>query len=226
MKVKIDSTKFIRDMNNILDYSTGFVNGVQAGKKDFLNAFGQQIREALLDFIDVNARVSPESLHHVYEWYRTGSPDARLYDINYLVNNNGISFNATFSQSQVIKDGSKIPFYDKARIIEKGIPVKIKPVQSQVLSFEVGGKQVFTRKDVTVTSPGGSAATGAFEKTIENFFGTYLSQSLLLSSGIIKYLENPVAYKTNIRAGKVGGKSTGYRTGYRWIVSAGVMNIV
>jgi hypothetical protein len=226
MQLKIDSRKFMKDMNNILNYSTGFVEGVQSGKKDFLNIFGQQIKEALLNFIDANARVSPETLHHVYEWYRTGSPDSRLYDISYVVTSNGLSFNSSFSQSQVIKDGSKIPFYNKARIIEDGIPVKIKPVQSSVLAFTIGGEQVFTKKDIVINNPGGSAAHGGFEKTFENFFSRYLSQSFLLSSGIIRYLENPVAYKEKLNSGKNGGKSVGFQTGYRWIVSAGVMSSV
>ena len=226
MKLRIDDRQFIKDMNGVLSYSEGFLDGVHAGKKEFLNILGRQIRESLLNFIDANARISPEKLHHVYEWYRTGSPDARLYDITYIVRNNGISFNSSFSQSQVIRDGSKVPFYDKARIIEKGIPVKIRPVQTSVLSFEVDGTQVFTRKDVSVPAPGGTAANGGFEKTFDNFFERYLSQSFMLSSGIMKYLENPIAYKEKIRSGKTGGKSVGFQTGYRWIIGAGVMSSV
>lgn len=226
MKLKIDDRQFINDMKNILNYSEGFIDGIHAGKKEFLNVIGEQIKESLLNFIDANARVSPETLHHVYEWYRTGSPDARLYDINYVVRNGGISFNSSFRQSIVVKDGSKVPFYNKARIIESGIPVKISPQKSSVLAFTVGGEQVFTKKDVVVNNPGGSAAHGGFEKTFDNFFERYLSQSFMLSSGIIKYLENPIAYKEKIRSGKTGGKSVGYQTGYRWIVNAGVMSSV
>jgi hypothetical protein len=226
MKLKIDDSKFMKDMQNILDYSTGFLDGVQAGKKQFLDVLGMQIKTVLLDFIDTNARVSPETLHHVYEWYRTGSPDARLYDISYTVTNNGLSFSSSFRQSTVIKDGSKVPFYNKAKIVENGIPVRIKPVQASVLAFTVGGEQVFTKKEITVTNPGGSAAMGGFEKTFDNFFSRYFSQSFLLSSGIIRYLENPTAYKEKFNSGKNGGKLVGYETGYRWIVKAGVMNNV
>jgi len=226
MKLSFNDKQFIRDMKGVIGYSEGFVDGVHAGKKEFLNILGQQIRESLLNFIDTNARISPERLHHVYEWYRTGSPDARLYDIRYIVTKNGLSFNSSFSQSQVIKDGSKVPFYDKAKIIEKGIPVKIRPVQASVLSFEVDGTQVFTKEAVSVPSPGGTAAHGGFEKTFDNFFERYLSQSFMLSSGIMKYLENPIAYKEKFRSGRTGGKAAGFQTGYRWIVSAGVMSSV
>lgn len=226
IKSKIDDRQFMRDMENVLGYSIGFIEGVHAGKKQFLNDFGQSIKKTLEDFIDVNARVSPESLSHVYEWYRTGSPDARLFEIRYSVTNSGLSFNSTFRQSSAIRDGSKVPFYDKARIMEKGVPVKIKPVQSKVLSFNANGEQVFIKKEVTVQNPGGASAQNGFEKTFNNFFERYLSQSFLLSSGIIKYLENPVAYKDNLRSARIGGKAKGYQTGYRWIVSAGAMGNV
>ncbi len=226
MKLVIDDTKFLKDMENIINYSAGFLEGVHAGKRQFLNTLGYQIKDVIQDFIDVNARINPESLHHVYEWYRTGSPDARLYDITYTVSNLGLSFRSTFRQSQVVKDGSKVPFYDKAKIMEQGLPVKIKPVTAKVLAFNVGGQQVFTNKEVTVVNPGGSAAAGGFEKTFNNFFDRYFAQSFLLSSGIIKYLENPIAYKNNMRSGKIGGKSAGFQTGYRWIVSAGALTNV
>jgi hypothetical protein len=226
MKVIVDDSKFMRDVNNALEYSLGFADGIHAGKNQFLKILGENIKSTLLDFIDTNARVSPETLHHVYEWYRTGSPDARLYDIEYTVSNLGLSFRSSFRQSQVLQDGSKVPFYNKARIIEAGIPVRIKPVRSKVLAFNVDGESVFTSKEVQVNNPGGTAARGGFEKTFDNFFERYLSQSFLLSSGIIKYLENPVAFKNNFGSAKTGGRSSGFQTGYRWIVNAGVMSNV
>jgi hypothetical protein len=223
---KFDDNTFFKEMSNVVKYAEGYLEGVKLGKPGMLAKMGLTIKTIMEEYIDTNARVDPASLHHVYEWYRTGSPDARLYNINYTVTGNGLSFNSSFSQSQVIKDGSKVPFYNKAKIVEDGIPVRIKPVQSSVLTFTIGGQQVFTKKDIVVNNPGGTAAHGGFEKTFDNFFSRYLSQSLLLSSGIIRYLENPVAYKEKLNSGKNGGKSVGFQTGYRWIVSAGVMNSV
>ena len=42
-----------------------------------------------------------------------------------------------------------------------------------------------------------------------------------MSSGILSYLGKPIAYKTNLRAGKTGGRSVGVATGYRWVINAG-----
>ena len=76
--------------------------------------------------------------------------------------------------------------------------------------------------DVVVTNPGGRAAVGGFEKTFDLFFSKYFSQAFMKSSGIKDYLENPLVYKANIKAGKNNGKSVGIRTGYQWIAQAGV----
>lgn len=224
MRVKVDSKVFKKEMSNIIDYSIGFLDGVQKGKAAFFAALGSETQELMKQYIDSNARVNPELLHHVYEWNRTGSPDARLYDLNYTVSNLGLSFKSTFRQSTSIKDGSSVPFYDKARIMENGIPVVIKPKRSQVLAFEVDGEEVFTRQPVTVLNPGGDFVEGGFAKVFDSFFNKYFTQAFLRSSGIAKYLENPIMYKKNLQSGKRAGKSKGVETGYRWIANAGVVS--
>jgi hypothetical protein len=113
-----------------------------------------------------------------------------------------------------------VPFYDKARVMENGIPVVIKPRNSNVLAFEENGEIVFTKNAVVVENPGGQATQGAFEKTFDSFFRSYFSQSFLRSSGILDYLKRPMAYKNNFGAGARGGKSVGVSTGYRWIINA------
>ena len=222
MKSVVDDAKFMRDMNNIMDYSLGFMDGVSRGKTQFLENLGKSSIESIKDYVDSMARVDPQMLHHVYEWSRTGSPDARLFDINYVVKQNGLSMSYTFRQSSSIKNGSKVPFYDKARIMEAGVPVTIKPTTARVLAFEDNGEKVFTKNPVSIDSPGGSMVAGSFEKTFDHFFQTYFSQVFLYSSGIIDYLKNPTVFKKNLSAGKNGGRSTGLSTGYRWIANAGV----
>ena len=105
--------------------------------------------------------------------------------------------------------------------MEKGQQVVISPKKSNVLVFEVDGKKVFTKNDVTVKNPGGNVA-GEFERVFDSFFNQYFKQSFLRSSGIFDYLENPKAYKSNFAAGSKGGKSFGKSVGYRWIVDAKV----
>jgi len=222
MKPVYNSKKFKKEMNNIMKYSIGFLDGVQKGKTPFLKSLGVDAVEIMKQFVDSNARVNPSMLHHIYEWNRIGSPAARLYDINFTVSNVGLSFNSSFRQSESIQDGSKTPFYDKARIIENGLSVVIKPRSSEVLAFEEDGEMVFTKKPIRVSNPGGVEAQGGFEQTMDLFFNKYFSQSFLRTSGVAQYLENPVVYKKNLRAGKARGRSKGLSTGYTWVANAGV----
>lgn len=223
MKSNYDTRQFMKDMDNIINYSIGFLDGVKLGKREMLSNIGRGTVESMKQFIDSMARVDNDMLHHVYEWNQVGSPSARLFDIQYTVSNLGLSIKSTFSQSTTIQSGSKTPFYDKARIMENGIPVTIKPVRAQVLSFNDDGEQVFTKKPVTVMNPGGQPTTRGFEQAFDNFMNQYFTQSFLNSSGIIEYLQNPVAYKNNLASGKRLGKTKGYSTGYRWIANTGAL---
>lgn len=219
--VKFDDKALMKSLNNVIDYSIGFLDGIQKGKKVFLDNLGRGVTEMVKEYIDASARVNPAKLHHVYEWYETGSPDARLYDIIYTISNLGLSFKSTFSQSRSIKNGSKTPFYDKARIMEEGIPVTISPVKAKTLRFEVGTKEIFTKGPVTVANPGGDVQ-GQFENTFDEFFGSYFSQAFLRKSGALSELENANIYKSNFAAGAKLGRGKGIETGYRWIANAKV----
>jgi hypothetical protein len=222
VRIKIDSKAFTKDMKNIIGYSLGFLEGAEQGKTAFLNSLGERTVELLNSYIDSSARVNPSALHHVYEWNQIGSPAARLYDLEYTVSNLGLSVKSTFRQSSSIKNGSSVPFYNKARIMENGIPVTIKPRMSNVLAFESDGEQVFTKKPVTVSNPGGDNVEGSFENIFDEFFSKYFTQAFLMSSGMIKYLNSPTLYKKNLSRAKSGGKALGVATGYRWIANAGV----
>lgn len=222
MRAVFNSRQFKKEMSNIVDYSIGFLEGIHKGKTAFLKTMGLETVEVMKEFIDSNARVNPEMLHHIYEWNQTGSPSARLYDISYTTSNLGLSFMSSFRQSTSIKNGSRTPFYDKARIMEEGIPVTIRPKVAQVLVFDDNGEEVFTRGPVEVRNPGGTAVEGGFEKVFDMFFNRYFTQAFLRVSGVAKYLENPIVYKKDMAAGKKIGRSKGVSTGYRWIANAGM----
>jgi hypothetical protein len=222
MRADFQMSDFKRDMNNVIQYSIGFLDGAKAGKPAFLASLGAATSEVMKEFIDSIARTDPAMLQHMYEWEQNGLPAGRLYDINYTVSNLGLSMSATFRQSTSIKEGSKVPFYDKARIMEQGIPVVIRPQRAKVLAFNDNGEQVFTRQPVTVSNPGGNEAKGGFEKVFETFFTQYFTQSFIASSGILEYLKSPVVYSKNLPAGQRLGKSKGVQTGYRWIANVGV----
>lgn len=221
MLVRVDSKKFKMEMNKIVDYSFGFIEGVNRGKKALYMSLGPKISELASQFVDANARVSPEMLHHIYEWNRAGSPRARLFDISYTVSNVGLTFKSSLRQSSSIKDGSTVPFYNKATIMENGIGVTIKPVKAKALRFEIDGQEVYTSREVRVENPGGQTQ-GQFENVLNNFFGVYFRQSFLQASGLQEYLKYPKVYSKNLNAGKRGGRAVGIRTGFQWIANAGV----
>ena len=219
--LQFDDKKFLKDMTNIVNDTIGFADVVQKGRDTFLNILGAKAVEGAKEFIDSYARVNPEMLHHVYEWQRTGSPDARLFDISFRPYGKRVFISNEFSQSQSIKPGSSVPFTNKAWIMEDGIALTIRPKNAENLVFDVDGKTVFTPNSVTVENPGGEMVAGGFERAFDLFFNKYFSQSFLKASGILDYLSNPIAYKTKLRAGKNGGRQVGISTGYKWVVGAG-----
>ena len=216
----MNTKSFEKQLSNITNYSMGFLDGINNGKTIFLNNMGIEVIKVLKQYVDASARSNPQALHHIYEWYQTGSPKARLYDFDYTISNLGLSFKSTFKQSTTLASGASVPFYNKAKIMEEGLAVKISPKKSNVLAFEVDGEMVFTSQEVTVNNPGGTQVAGSFEKIVDEFFGSYFKQSFLKSSGLYSYIKKPVLYKKNFKAGSRGGKSVGVSTGFKWITNA------
>jgi hypothetical protein len=197
MQVRIDTKAFEKQLTNIANYSFGFIDGINRGKKEFLNNLGKGVIFALGQYIDSEARANSRSMHHVYEWYKTGSPSARLFSLDYTVSNLGLSINSTFKQSSTLKEDG-------------------------ALKFKEGGQEIFVRKVVTVRNPGGEEVEGSFERVFDEFMRTYFTQAFLRSSGLLAYLNKPTAYKKNLLAGSRLGKSKGVETGYKWIINAKV----
>lgn len=220
MIVRTESKQFMKQMNNIVDYSFGFLDGIKRGKHMFLTNLGAGVIHAIGQYVDVMAKSDPKALHHVYEWTNIGSPSARLFDLKYSVTGLGLSIGSTFKQSRTVSENMTQPFYNKAKIMEEGTSVRIVPQKNNPLRFYDNGSEVFTKQPVTVNNPGGDAVKGAFEKTVEDFVRLYLKQSFLRASGLFHYLENPVVYKNNIRAGSKMGKSKGVQVGIMWITKA------
>ena len=215
--VDFNDSKFFKDMNNAVAYATGFLDGTKLGKQSMLENFGESLKEIVGQFIDSNARVDPASLHHVYEWYETGNPGARLFDISYIAKAGGLTINGTLTQSSSLSSGSTSPFYNKARIMESGTPVTISPKRASVLRFEDGGQEVFTKGPITVSNPGGDSVAGSFNDAFKTFFETYASQSLLQISGLYDQLKTPVEFSNSFASGVRGGRSVGVSAGIKYI---------
>jgi len=221
-RVNFDTNQLVSDLNNIAGYAEGFLQGAKSGEQQFAENLGKEAIEDLKEFIDANARVSPETLHHVYEWYQSGSPDARLFDLDYEASGGGLSINSTFRQSVSVRNGSTTPFYNKAEMMENGIPVIIKPVRAQALVFQDDdGSTVFTKGPVKITEPGGDAVQGSYEKVFDMFFSNYFTQSFLQHSQVMQKVRQATPFYTNFDKAKRGGRAVGVSVGRRWM-SGGV----
>jgi len=220
MIISMNTKLFDKQMKNIVDYSVGFLDGIHKGKKIFLDKLGLGVISALAQYVDIEARSNPKALHHIYEWNQTGSPNARLFDLRYTVSNLGLSINSSFRQSRTVSENMTIPFYNKAKIMEDGVPVTIAPTKAKVLKFNGPSGEVFTSKTITVDNPGGDMVYGSFEKTVDEFVLKYFKQSFLKASGIYDYIKKPQLYKKNIKTGSRIGKIKGIDTGFKWIANA------
>ena len=215
-------TKFEKQMSNLVNYSVGFLDGAKESKHFLMDSLGKGTIQALYKYIDANARLNPKALQHVYEWYESGNRSARLFSFTHKVTSTGLSINSTFSQSRSVKQGSTVPFYDKAKIMEDGIPVVIKPKRSDVLVFEDNGETVFTKNPVVVEHPGGIDAKGSFEKIFDEFMQVYFKQSFLNATGLSEYIHSPKVYKQNLKSGLFMGRSAGKAAGEKWMIDAKV----
>jgi len=183
----------------------------RAFKNKFQTVIFNQIDNDFSEYIDAQARVKPKSLHHVYEWKKSGNKNARLFKLN-RIDGQGLSFKLDYefktSKSVVPNKIStkRYIFANKASIMEAGMPVKIAPRLSKRLVFEIDGILVFMPKgaSVTVKRPGGSSVKNSFTLAYAHFFsGQLVNESIkrsgfqrIFNSGMAKALKLPSDIKT------------------------------
>lgn len=216
-KVKFDDYHAKTILNNSIDYSEGFLQGIELNKIIFNEKFALFIEDALKKYIDSKARMNPKQLHHVYEWGQVGSPSARLFDFSAKITKQIIVITGTFLQSSSIPAQGTEPFIDKANIMENKISVVVSPKNSRVLVFEDDGETVFTPNSVYIDSPGGDEVAGAFGKCFEEFFEQYLTSGLLINSGILQDLSIPREFEHSFSEGVKVGKNAGIKAGKKYM---------
>jgi hypothetical protein len=172
--------------------------------KAFQNAFSKLMFDQInLDFgnyIDALARSKPKSLHHVYEWKKTGNKSARLFKLN-KTGQVGLSFGINYeflpSKSMVPASTGKRRhmFINKASIMEKGEPLVIRPKNADRLVFEIDGETVFMPKgaSVTVRRPGGSGARNQFTLAHSRFFSGRLVNDSIKKSGFQRLFNSSIS---------------------------------
>jgi hypothetical protein len=220
ISVKFESSQFLKEMTNVVNYAEGFVDGAKAGRAKLMDRLGENVSQVIAEYIDSSARANPGRLHHIYEWGRAGDPSERLFEISYRVSGGKVEISSDYRQSQSVSPTSDAPFREKARVMESGQPITVAPVKSDFLTFEVNGEQIFTRNPVTIQNPGGPEVAGSYEATFRSFFESYFKQSYLVSSGLYDNLSRPREFKRGISKAKSGGRSAGYSSGKKWVEGA------
>lgn len=157
-----------------------------AFKNKFKKVIFTQINKDFGEYMDAQARIKPQSLHHVYEWKRVGQKDSRLFKIN-MIDGSGISFKINYELKQSKtpvpskKGHRKHVFVNKAAVMEAGMPVIIAPRAAERLVFETDTGTVFMPKgaSVTVLRPGGAKVKNQFTLYYSRWFsGTLINQSI------------------------------------------------
>lgn len=213
----MDTKQLNRILENTASYSFGFLQGAEINQIQFNKELADFIKEALYKYIDSHARMSPESLHHVYEWNSVGQFSDRLFEFNSQVSKRVIKFTGKFLQSKSISEGSNEPFSDKANIMENKISITIEPKASSVLVFEDDGETIFTSKTIEISNPGGDSVAGSFSSVVNSFFNNYLTAGILKGAGIFGSLSYPKEYSDSFASGTKSGKGVGIKAGKKYM---------
>jgi len=162
-------------------------------KAAFTKIMFDQINTDFGNYIDALARSKPKSLHHMYEWKKTGNKSARLFKLNRTLED-GLSFKINYtllpSKSMVPSSNSnrRHVFANKAAIMEAGNPLVIRPKNAERLVFEYNDEIIYMPKgkSVTVNRPGGAAARNQFGLAHSRFFSGRLVNDSIKRSGFQK----------------------------------------
>lgn len=213
-----DNKEFNKILSNSIEYSRGFLEGAQINMIVFNKKLSDIAVEALKKYIDAKARMSPQSLHHVYEWNRAGDPSARLFEIDSQATKNTISIFGRFLPSNSVSENSQEPFIDKAKIMENQIAIEVEPRSADVLAFDINGESVFTVKSIYIANPGGDEVAGSFGRVVDEFFDVYFNSTFLKQSGIFDTIKYPKEFGKFFPAGaKGGGRAVGLNAGRKYM---------
>lgn len=221
ISVRMNSIDLSNKLRNTQKYSLGFLDGIESAKVVLMNRIAEFVSDALGDYIDAQARISPESLHHVYEWGGTGRESSRLFYLRGIATGSLITISGQFLPSSTTSDTATEPFRNKAEVMENQISIVISPKNSDFLVFDDGEETVFTRNSIFIENPGGDAVAGSFGRTVDMFFTQYFTNAIL--QPFILKLQRADEYLQYFSAGARGGYGVGLKAGQKYINSAGMV---
>ena len=219
--VNFNAKKMIKTINNIIDYSEGYIEEGKKSEQKIATKMAKISVDTFYQYLDGLARVHPEILHHVYEWEEVGNPGARLFQLKTIAIGRGVGVGAELLESNSIKEGSSEPFYDKATIMEYGQTVTVTEQEAQSLFFEIDGVEYFRKGPITIANPGGEAVRGSFVRAFNEFYTNYFSEVYLRSIGFYKQLQEGKEYKRNVRisAKSPSPRTLGKNSAMQWIAN-------
>lgn len=220
ISLKMNNKELNKKLNNVVQYSNGFFEGVEMERIQFNRILGGYTAESLGYYIDSKARSNPKAFHHIYEWNQVGNKDSRLFSFNVNATKSNISFLGKFLPSKSVSENSSQPFTDKANIMENKIAITIEPKNSDVLVFEDDGELVFTTNFVYIANPGGDEVAGSFGAVVDEFFSAYFTNSVL--APVVKDLENIREFTNKFSQGAKSGRSVGVSAGRKYMTIKGV----
>jgi len=221
IRSRIKADDLIKKLNNTVKYSNGFVTELNKNKSLLNQKVGATSISVFYEYLDGLARSHPGMLHHVYEWGEVGNPMERLYDLSLQVNNTSAVIDAEFLQSNIPSQDGGEPFYNKAIIMEEGIPVTINEKNAKALAFTINGEEYFRVGPIIIANPGGEATRGSFVEAFNEFYGSYFTNVYLPAIKFYDYFSNPKVYEDYFSSGvNGGGSSTGRATALSWIAKA------
>lgn len=227
VSVKINGKEATKLLNNLVEYTDGFIKETQAQESTIVNKLSKASVAAFYEYLDQLARVNPGMLHHVYEWSRVGDPQSRLYELKRTLTKKTATISADFLQSQIPSDTSDQVFYDKARIMEEGITVIVNEVNAEALFFEIDGVEYFRTGPIVIENPGGPDVRGSFVEQFEEFYNTYFDKIYLNAIRFYQYFMDAKPYEQNfgVAMRSNNANSVGRKTALSWIMNMPVGDI-
>lgn len=220
--LKFDGKEAMKMLNNVVSYSDGFIKETKAQEKTVASRLADTSIEAFYDYLDTLARTNPGMLHHIYEWGSVGDPQARLVELKKRLAGKSVNIDSEFITSSSIPEGGTEPFYEKAEIMEEGIPITVQAVQAKAMFIQYQGEEFFTAGPIVIENPGGEGVRGSFVAAFEEFYDTYFEQVYLRSIRYYEHFKNPKGFSSNFgsAAKSANAGSIGRTTALKWVLNA------
>lgn len=220
LSIRLDGKEAKKVLDNVVAYSNGFIKETKAKESTIVRNLAETSIASFYDYLDGLARTNQGMLHHIYEWGEVGNPSARLVELQKRMSKSSANIEAEFLQSSSIPQGGNEPFYNKAEIMEDGIPITVQAVEAQAMFFQIDGQEYFRSGPITIENPGGEATRGSFLKAFEEFYNVYFDQVYLRAIKFYDHFENPKGFSSGVSQAAKSGNAYGIgrTTALKWIM--------